>query len=396
MPMDVVFIDELDLRGKTVFVRADFNVPLDEQQQITDETRIRATLPTLQYVLDQGGALVAASHLGRPRGKRVAQLSMQPVARCLERLLDRPVQLAPDCIGPDVAAMVTRLAPGQVLLLENLRFHAGENANDEAFSRQLMAGVDVFINDAFAVSHRSHASVAAAARCAPCRAAGFLMKEEVVNFRRAMIDPERPMVAIIGGAKVSGKLEVLEFILDRLDVLLVGGGMAFTFLKAQGLEVGSSLVEDDLLDIACSIMDKAAAGGKRIVLPRDCVAASDFDPEADNRVVAVSEIPAGWMGLDIGPATVADFTREIMAARTVVWNGPMGVFEMEPFSRGTLGVADAVAASPALSVVGGGDTDAALNMAGRADGVSFMSTAGGAFIEMMKGVPLPGIEALCR
>ena len=394
--MAVRYIDQVDVKGKRVFIRADFNVPLDENCRITDDNRIRATVPTLQYVLEHGGAVIAASHLGRPKGRRVPELSLAPVARRLEELLGRPVRFADDCIGGEARAAAAALQPGEVLLLENLRFYNEETANDEAFARKLAEPADVFVSDAFAVSHRAHASVEAITRFVPVCAAGFLMKKEITGFERAMQAPERPLAAVIGGAKVSGKLEVLENIIRTVDALLIGGGMAFTFLKARGIEVGNSMVEDDLLDTASSIMDTAEESGVELLLPVDCVIAEELRRGVTTKTVSVEDIPRGWLGLDIGPETVQAFSGVIAGAKTIVWNGPMGVFEFEEFSRGTCGIAEAIAASPGVSIVGGGDTDAALHRTGLQDRITFISTAGGAFMEMMKGTSLPGIAALDR
>jgi len=394
--MAIKFIDDIDVRGKRVFVRADFNVPLDDKQNITNDNRIRATLPTLQYVLDNGGAVIAASHLGRPKGKPVPEMSLRPVAARLAELLGVPVRFADDCISDEAIAQGRSLKPGEVLLLENLRFYAQEEKNDAAFASRLGAAAEVFISDAFAVSHRAHASVEAITRVVPVCAAGFLMKKEIRAFEGAMTRPARPLAAVVGGAKVSGKLEVLENLIRKVDMILVGGGMMFTFLKAQGKEVGKSLVEDDLIETARSVMRKASEKGVKLLLPVDCVVAAEFKGGIPTRTVPVDQIPAGWMGLDIGPETVAAFGKAIAEAKTIVWNGPMGVFEIEEYSRGTFAIADAIARSGAMSVVGGGDSVAALKKSGNQDKVGFVSTAGGAFMEMMEGKVLPGIAALDR
>ena len=392
--MAVKFIDEIDVAAKKVFVRVDFNVPLDENCAITNDNRIRATIPTLKYILDNGGAIIAASHLGRPKGKPVAEMSLNPVAARLSELLGVEVQFTGDCIGDEAAAKKAALKPGQVLLLENLRFYAQETKNDSDFAAKLGAGADVFISDAFAVSHRAHASVEAITHVVPVCAAGFLMKKEIQGFENAMGSPLRPVAAVVGGAKVSGKLEVLENLIQKVDMILVGGGMMFTFLKAQGKEVGTSLVEEDLIETAKSVLQKAADRDVELLLPTDCVIAEEFKGGIPTKTVSVDAIPAGWMGLDIGPDTVAAFGKAIAAAKTIVWNGPMGVFEMDEYSKGTFAVADQIAASSALSVVGGGDSVAALKLSGNQGKVSFVSTAGGAFMEMMEGKTLPGIAAL--
>ena len=392
--MAIKFIDDIDVRGKRVFVRADFNVPLDEKQNITNDNRIRATLPTLKYVLDNGGAVIAASHLGRPKGKPVPEMSLRPVAARLSELLGVPVRFADDCISDAAIEQARSLKPGEVLLLENLRYYNEEEKNDAAFAARLGAAADVFISDAFAVSHRAHASVEAITHVVPVCAAGFLMKKEIQAFESAMSKPARPLAALVGGAKVSGKLEVLENLIQKVDMILIGGGMMFTFLKAQGKEVGKSLVEEDLIDTAANILRKAADKGVQLLLPVDCVIAEEFKGGIPTKTVSVDDIPAGWMGLDIGPATVAEFSKALEAAKTIVWNGPMGVFEIEEFSTGTFAIADAIAQSKAMSVVGGGDSVSALKKSGNQDKVGFVSTAGGAFMEMMEGKILPGIAAL--
>jgi len=394
--LTIQFIDDIDVQGKKVFVRADFNVPLDQNLNITNDNRITATVPTLQYILDNGGAVIAASHLGRPKGKTVPAMSLAPVARRLSEVLGREVGFVDDCISDEAVEKAGALAPGRVLLLENLRFYDEETNNDEAFARKLGAAADVFINDAFAVTHRAHASVEAITRVVPVCGAGFLMKKEITNFNRAMQDPERPLAAVIGGAKVSGKLEVLENLIGKVDSLLIGGAMAFTFLKARGYEVGGSLVEDDLIETARQVMAGAEERGVTVLLPSDCVIAEEIKAGVTTKTVSVADIPRGWKGLDIGPETAAAFNRAISEAKTIVWNGPMGVFEIEEFSKGTFDVADAVAASSALSIVGGGDSVSALKASGNQEKVSFVSTAGGAFMEMMEGKVLPGIAALDR
>jgi len=392
--MAIKYIDALDLKGKKVFIRADFNVPLDNNQNITDDTRIRETIPTINYVLDKGGAAIVASHLGRPKGKAAKEFSLLPVQKRLSELLGKAVLFADDCVGMDAQSKARNLKPGEVLLLENLRFYAEEEKNDSAFAQKLAQLADVYINDAFAVSHRAHASVEAITHFFKECGAGFLMKKEITTFERAMINPQRPLVAIIGGAKVSGKLEVLQNILKKVDAILIGGGMAFTFLKAQGCEVGKSLVEDNLLETAKTILQQAQERGVKVVLPTDCVAAREMKSCVPYKTVSVTEITPDLMGLDIGPATIDAFGAVIKTAKTIVWNGPMGVFEIEEFSRGTLALINLIAESGALSMVGGGDTDAALHKSGKADKMSFISTAGGAFMEMLEGKILPGIKAL--
>jgi len=387
------YVDEIEVKDKKVFVRADFNVPLD-QGIITDDTRIKSTLPTVRSVLDRGGSVILASHLGRPKGKVDKKYSLAPVADRLSELLGKEVMFIEDCIGKEVEEKAQHLKPGDILLLENLRFHPEEEKNDEGFARKLAGLADIYINDAFAVSHRAHASVEAITRFAGQKGAGFLIKNEITYFKKAMGEPERPLIAIIGGAKVSGKLEVLENLIQKVDKLLIGGGMAFTFLKAEGIEIGKSLVEDYLLDTARKVMKKADERGAKVILPVDCVVANKVDAEAEYKTTTINDIPADWLGLDIGEQTLELFKEAIKDAGTIVWNGPMGVFEIEPFSKGTYGVVALVADSPALSIVGGGDTDVALHRSGKSDKISFMSTAGGAFLELLKGGTLPAIKAL--
>ena len=393
--MTIRYIDELGvLQGKKVFIRVDFNVPLDENQNITEDTRIRAVLPTINYILDGGAAVVLASHLGRPKGERKPKYSMAPAAIRLSRFLGKEVRLAPDCIGEEVRKLVGAMQPGEVLMLENVRFYEGEEKNDENFAKDLANGCDIYINDAFAVSHRAHASVEAITRFFPIVAAGFLMKNEINFFDKAMYNPIRPLVAILGGAKVSGKLEVLENLINKVDKIIIGGGMAFTFIKALGYNIGKSLVDDSLIDTARKTYELARNKGIKFYLPVDCVVADQFKPEAETKVTTIQEIPEGWMALDIGPATVALFTEALQNAKTIIWNGPMGVFEMDAFSRGTYAMVSAVANSYALTIVGGGDTDSAVHRAGEFAKISYISTGGGAFLELLEGKKLPGIKVL--
>ncbi len=392
--MDFKSIDQVDIAGKKLFLRVDFNVPIDKNGKITDDTRIQATLPTINYALTKNAKIILASHLGRPKGKPEAQYSLAPVARKLGQLLKKEVKLAPGCIGPEVENMVAAMNPGDVILLENLRFHPEEEKNDPAFSQSLARLADVYINDAFAVSHRAHASVEGVTKFFKERAAGFLMKEELHYLGQVMGNPARPLVAVIGGAKVSGKLEVLQNLTPRVDKLIIGGGMAFTFLKSMGLSVGKSLVEDDLLKTAQEILGSANKKGIKVFLPLDCVVADKMDPSAKTQIVPVEKIPPDWMGLDIGPGTINRFGEALKDAKTVLWNGPMGVFEMAPFSRGTMEVVRQIANSGAVSVVGGGDTDTAVHKSGLADKITYISTAGGAFLELLEGKKLPGVEAL--
>ena len=393
--MAIRYIDEIaDLQGKKIFMRVDFNVPLDENSNITEDTRIRAVLPTINFALDAKAKIILASHLGRPKGERKPKYSMAPAAKRLSRLLGKEVTLAPDCIGDEVRKMIDAMQPGDVLMLENVRFYEGEEKNDAAFAEALVNGCDIYVNDAFAVSHRAHASVEAITKFFPVVAAGFLMKNEMNYFEKSMKNPIRPLVAILGGAKVSGKLEVLENLLTKVDKIIIGGGMAFTFLKAIGYNVGKSLVEEDLLDTARRVLDLAREKGIKFYLPVDCVAADQFKPEAETKVTPVQEIPEGWMGLDIGPATVTLFTEALQNAKTIIWNGPMGVFEMDAFSRGTFAMVTAVANSYALTIVGGGDTDSAVHRAGEYAKISYISTGGGAFLELLEGKKLPGVQVL--
>ncbi len=386
-------VDQLDLSGKRVFLRVDFNVPLDGGR-IGDDTRIAAALPTIQCCLKGGAAVVLASHLGRPKGKPDPKYSLGPVAARLEELLGQPVPLLPDCVGPDVEASVRQLGPGQVALLENLRFHAEEEANDEVFARALAGLADVYVDDAFAAAHRAHASIEAITRFLRPAAAGLLMSRELAALGRISERPERPVWAILGGAKVSDKLALVVRLLARVDGLLVGGGMAFTFLASLGHGIGRSLFEPDRLDAARAVLEQARGRGVPLRLPVDVVVAAGVDDAPGARTVGVREIPADLMGLDIGPATVAQFGAALTGARTVLWNGPMGVFEKEAFAAGTLGVARAVAACGAFSVIGGGDTIAAIHAANVASRIGYISTAGGAFLEFLEGRVLPGVAAL--
>jgi phosphoglycerate kinase len=387
-------VRELPLEGRRVLVRVDFNVPMDEQNRITDDIRMRAALPTLAYVLEQKGKLIICSHRGRPKGKKDPAFSLAPVARHLETLLDRPVAMAEDCVGAEVRQQVGQLGAGDVLVLENLRYYKEETENDDGFSDQLAGLADVYVNDAFAVSHRAHASVEGVPRRIEHRAAGFLLEKEIDYFHQAMDDPIRPMAAIVGGAKVSSKLGALENMLSRVDKMLIGGAMANTFLKAIGCSVGTSLVEDDLLDDARALLQKADQQGVKLFLPVDLVVAQSFTEDTVSKQVTCMEIPDDWMALDIGPATSIYFQEALDDVRTIVWNGPMGAFEMDSFARGTMALCHAVAASHALSITGGGDSNAAVKKAGVSKNISYMSTGGGAFLQLMEGKPLPGVEVL--
>ena len=392
--MAKVSIADLALKGKRVLVRVDFNVPLNEKQEVTDDTRIRAALPTIRHALGQGAKVLLISHLGRPKGKVVPSLSLAPVAARLSRLLGKPVAMAPDCMGDAVQAAVAALQPGQVLMLENCRFHAGDEKNDEAMGRALAELCDVFVNDAFGAAHRAHASTVGVTKFVPVSACGFLMAKELEYLGRAVTNPARPFVAVLGGAKVSDKIGVLKNLVSKVDALLVGGGMAYTFLKAQGMEVGASLLEADKLDMARAILHEARAKGITFLLPMDHVVAERAEATAATQLADSTAIPPGWMGLDIGPKAREAFAKLIRGAKTVLWNGPMGVFELAPFREGTFAVARAIAASGATSIVGGGDSVAAATQAGVADKITHISTGGGASLEFLEGIELPGVAAL--
>lgn len=387
-------LKDIDLAGKRVLVRVDFNVPMDEDGVITDDLRVRMVLPTLRYLVDQKARVILCTHLGRPKGQRVAKYSLAPVAELTAHLMGQPVPLAPDCIGPEASTAVAALRDGDCLMLENLRFYPEEEKNDPGFSRKLASLADIYINDAFAVSHRAHASVVGVVDYVREKAAGFLLQKEMEYFHRAMDQPQRPLVAIIGGAKVSGKLEALRNLLGRVDRLIIGGAMANTFLKSLGYNIGASKVETDLLETASELLRQAGGLGVKVYLPVDVIAADRFAPDAVSKQVTIQDIPDGWMALDIGPATVLCFNEVLADARTIVWNGPMGAFEMDAFSRGTMAMAHTVAASHALSVVGGGDSNAAVKQSGETENISYMSTGGGAFLELMEGKELPGIRVL--
>ena len=380
------------LRGTPIFVRVDFNVPI-EDGRITDDTRISAALPTLQYLAKAGARMVLASHLGRPKKGPDPAASLKPAAARLGELLGRKVAMAPDCIGPEVREMAGGLGDGGVLLLENVRFHKEEEANDPAFAARLIAdtGTTAFVNDAFGSAHRAHASTEGVSHHVKTSVAGLLMEKELRYLGMALEAKERPFVAILGGAKVSDKIQVIESLLPRVDALLIGGGMAYTFLRAAGHATGKSLVEEDKLDLARALMDKAAG---KIHLPGDHVVASTFKEDAERRTLPASEVPDGWMGLDIGPKTAAAFAEKVRGAKIVLWNGPMGVFEMKPFAEGTLAVARALAESEGTTVVGGGDSVAAINQMGLADRIDHVSTGGGASLEFLGGDPLPGVACL--
>ena len=395
--MSKLSIRDLDLAGKRVFIRVDFNVPL-EGARVTDDTRIRETLPTLRWAIAQGARLVLVSHLGRPKGKPDPKYSLKPVGARLAELLGAGVEFAADCVGAEAEAKSRALGNGGVLVLENVRYHSEEEANDEAFSRQLAALCDgLFVCDAFGSAHRAHASVVGITRFVRQAAAGLLMEKELAYLGKALSNPERPFVAVLGGAKVSDKIEVVENLMNIADAMLIGGGMAYTFLKAEGMPIGKSLVEDDKLELAGRLRSEARARGFPLLLPVDHVLGAELKADTQTQVTSVSSTPDGWMGLDIGPKTAVTFCQKIAGAKTIVWNGPMGVFEMPAFARGTLEIARAVAAATsagATSIVGGGDSVAAVHQAGVADKISHISTGGGASLEFLGGRKLPGVEAL--
>jgi len=395
--MTKLSIRDLDLAGKRVFIRVDFNVPL-ENGRVTDDTRIRETLPTLRLAISRGARLVLASHLGRPKGKPDPKYSLKPVAASLEELLGAEVGFAADCVGADAEARTGSLANGGVLLLENVRYHAEEEANDEGFSRQLAALCDgLFVCDAFGSAHRAHASVVGITRFVRQAAAGLLMEKELAYLGKALSNPERPFVAVLGGAKVSDKIEVIENLMKIADSMLIGGAMSYTFLKAEGMPIGKSLVEDDKLELAHRLRSEARGRGFLLLLPVDHIVGAEFKADTRTDVTDIARTPDGWMGLDIGPKTIATFRQKISGAKTIVWNGPMGVFEMPAFARGTLEIAQAIAAATAAgatSIVGGGDSVAAVHQAGLAEKISHISTGGGASLEFLAGRKLPGVEAL--
>jgi phosphoglycerate kinase len=387
-------VDQLPVDGKKVFLRVDFNVPLDDRQQVTDDTRLEAALPTIRCLLGGGARLALASHLGRPKGQVVPELSLQPVAARLAELLGREVTFVPDCIGDAVAGAMESLAPGSVVLLENLRFHEGETKNDPEFSAALAEGFDEYANDAFGTAHRAHASNVGAAAHFERAACGFLMKKEIDYLGNAVSNPQRPFVALLGGAKVADKIPVVENLMSKLDTLLIGGGMAYTFLKAQGHEIGLSLLDGEHLDLSRSLLQRAKEAGVKVFLPVDHVAAESLQAASGATGIDGVDIPEDLVGLDIGPATVKQFSDQLAGAGTIVWNGPMGVFEKDAFAQGTLAVGRAVAASDAVSIVGGGDSVAAVAKAGVTGEITHISTGGGASLEYLSGKVLPGVDAL--
>lgn len=387
-------LDEVDVQGRRVFMRVDFNVPLDKERNVTDDLRIRSALPSIRKVLGAGGKLVLASHFGRPKGKVVEEFSLKPVAGYLARLLGIPVPFAPDCVGPAVKELVSKMRNGEVLMLENLRFHPEEEKNNPEFAGQLAENADVYVNEAFSASHRAHASVEGITHFVPICAAGYQLEKELEYFNKALGKPRRPLAIVIGGAKVSTKIGVLENLISRADFLLIGGAMANTFFKAQGKQVGRSLVEDDFMETALRLLDSASKKGVRVILPVDAVVAANSDAAGDARAVAVGDVPRDAQILDIGPRSIDDFESVLKGCGTVVWNGPMGVFEKPPFNKGTFALAGFLGSLDALTVVGGGDSAAAVRQAGAEEKVSYVSTGGGAFLELLEGIRLPGVVAL--
>ena len=389
----MLFLEQVDIQGKRVLMRVDYNVPLDDGV-ITDDNRIRASLPTINYILDKGASLVLCSHLGKPKGKKKPKLSLKPVAERLQELLDRDVIMAPDCIGEEVFALAQNLKPGQVMLLENLRFHPGEQKNDPDFARELAKMGEVYVNDAFGVAHRAHASVVGVVKNISVCCAGLLLEKEWKYLSRALQNPERPFVAVSGGAKVSSKLGILNSLLDKVDCLLIGGAMANTFLRAQGVNMGRSLVEENLISEAREILAKARQKGVSLYLPVDFIAGTGPDGEIGSGVCPYQDIPREEMALDIGPATHILFAEVLKDARTVVWNGPMGAFENSHFAMGSKNLAETIASLDALTIVGGGDTDALIHKAGLTGKFSFISTGGGSFLQFLEGRELPAFKAL--
>lgn len=391
--MNKKIIRDVDVQGKRVLMRADFNVPVNDQGVITDDKRIAAALPTIKYLVDNQAKVILMSHFGRPKGKPVESMRLNPVAERLSELLEQPVVKVDDCIGQEVEQAVANLQNGQVMLLENVRFYAEEEANDPDFAKQLAALGDLYVNDAFGTAHRAHASTAGVADYLSA-VSGFLMEKELKFLGGAVNEPKRPFVAILGGAKVQDKIAVIEALLDKVDTLIIGGGMAYTFLKAQGHEIGKSLLDADRIEFCKQIMEDAKTKGVQILLPVDIVVATEFAADADNRIVAADQIPADWEGLDIGPETIKLFSEAIAKSETVIWNGPMGVFEFPAFAKGTNLVAQALADSQGITIIGGGDSAAAVEQAGLADKMTHVSTGGGASLEFLEGKELPGVAAL--
>jgi phosphoglycerate kinase len=386
-------VKDLNIKGKRLFIRVDFNVPLDENLNITDDRRIRSALSTINYAIDEGSKVIIASHLGRPKGKVDKRYSLASVSRRLQRLIKKEVTFLPDCIGPKTEEAVSKMSDGDIILLENLRFHIEEEKNDEEFSKSLAKLADYFINDAFGAAHRSHASTVGITKYITS-ASGFLLQKEIDYLQGVINQPVRPFVAILGGAKVSGKIDVIRNLEEKVDKVIVGGGMAYTFLEAMGYNVGDSLVEKDMLDLANDIRQGVMSKGIKFYLPVDCVISQSIEPGAETKLVTAQEIPNGWKAVDIGPASVKLFSEALESAKTILWNGPMGVFEVDAFSRGTFAIAHSVADAYALTIVGGGDTDLAVGRAGVSESISFISTGGGAALELLEGKDLPGLVAL--
>ncbi|ERM83182.1 phosphoglycerate kinase [Rhodonellum psychrophilum GCM71 = DSM 17998] len=390
-------MDNLDFKGKKALVRVDFNVPLDDHLNVTDDSRISAAIPTIEKILEDGGSVILMSHLGRPKDGPTDKYSLKHVINHLQKLVGRSVKFAPDCIGSEAKQLAAGLQPGEILLLENLRFYKEEEKGDEEFAKKLASLGDVYVNDAFGTAHRAHASTAVIAKFFDTKVSGYLMQSELENADKVLENPERPYTAIMGGAKISDKIMIIERLLDKVDNLIIGGGMSYTFAKAQGGTIGDSLCEEDKLDFVLELLEKARAKGVKIILPEDSITSKAFANDAEQGVANKGEIPDGWMGLDIGPKSREIFAEVIKASKTILWNGPMGVFEMDSFDKGTKAVADAVVEatkSGAFSLIGGGDSAAAVNKFGYGDKVSYVSTGGGALLEHMEGRVLPGVEAL--
>jgi phosphoglycerate kinase len=392
--MKVRTIDQLDLSGKRVLIRVDFNVPLDKAGNITDDTRIKAVLPTIRLAREGGAKTILLSHLGRPKGKAVPEMSLSPAAKRLSSLLGKDVPFVPDCVGEGAEKAVAAMRPGDVLLLENVRFHPGEEKNDEGFGKRLAALCDVYVNDAFATAHRGHSSNVAVTRFVKEKAAGLLMKDEIAYFEKALVSPARPLAAVFGGAKISGKIEAINNVIGKVDKILIGGAMANTFFAAQGYELGNSLYEAEMVEMAGTVLANATVRKVKLYLPVDVVVADRLDASAYSKVVPTPEIPVGWTAADIGPATSLLFREALQDAKTIVWNGPLGAFEFAPFANGTHSIMRTLAESNAITIVGGGDTDTALHKAGLFSRMSYVSTGGGAFLELLEGKRLPGIVAL--
>ncbi len=395
--MDKLFIEDLKLKGKKVLIRVDFNVPLNENLEITDDIRITSALPTIKKVLEEGGAAILMSHLGRPKGEVNPKFSLKPVAKRLSELLNMEVKFANDCIGEEVKEIVTSIKEGQVVLLENLRFHPEEKKNDPEFAKQLAEFGDVYINDAFGTAHRAHASTEGVTKYFDQCAAGYLMKKELDYLGKAIADPQKPFTAILGGAKISGKIDVIQNLMNKVDNLIIGGGMAYTFYKAQGMEIGKSLLEEDKIELAGEILNKVKNSNVNFLLPVDVRITAEFSNDSPSEVVSTNAIPSDKMGLDIGTKTIEMFKEVIIKSKTVVWNGPMGVFEFENFAKGTNAIAEALVEATengAITIIGGGDSAAAIKKAGLADKVSHVSTGGGASLEFLEGKTLPGVAAL--